>query len=158
MLCANCQKNEATVHLTEIEGNQVVKVHLCADCARSKGVAIPVTQALANLIANLPAQEETDAAAVACPKCGLTLADYRQSGRLGCGECYRAFSVPLGELISRLQQGESHTGKRPGGEGPTREQIAAALAAAVEREDYEQAARLRDLQGKDGANSDAGTG
>jgi hypothetical protein len=33
MLCANCQKNEATIHFTSVVGTEEETVDLCKDCA-----------------------------------------------------------------------------------------------------------------------------
>lgn len=157
MLCAGCKQAEATVHLTEIEGNSIVKVHLCAECAKHKGVAVPVGEALAGLIAKLPGPPADSEPDLACPVCGLTLSRYRQVGRLGCGNCYRAFGAPLAEMIRRLQRGETHAGKTPGQAGPAPDQLQAMLAAAVSREDFEQAAWIRDLLRETGsAEAEAG--
>ena len=40
MLCQNCHKNEATVHLTQIVDGKVAKFHLCEACAEKKGVDV----------------------------------------------------------------------------------------------------------------------
>lgn len=36
MLCDNCKKNEATIHIKEVHDGKVVASNLCADCAREK--------------------------------------------------------------------------------------------------------------------------
>src|SRR5205814_602577 len=38
MLCCICKEKPATVHLTEIKGNNVQKMDLCEACAKANGV------------------------------------------------------------------------------------------------------------------------
>ena len=42
MLCDVCQKNEATVYLTQIVEGKMQKVNLCESCAKDKGL-LPFT-------------------------------------------------------------------------------------------------------------------
>ncbi|MFH1039533.1 MAG: UvrB/UvrC motif-containing protein [PVC group bacterium] len=114
MICQNCQKQEVTVHFTEIIDGKVIELHLCEDCARQKGIALTPADAVSELISTLAAGRETDADEdVRCPCCGLTLKELRSGGRLGCGECYRTFSASLKPLMKNLHKGTSHTGKLP---------------------------------------------
>jgi protein arginine kinase activator len=85
-----------------------------------------------------------------CPNCGLTYVQFRQTGRLGCSQCYEAFSQRLIPLIKRIQGSTEHTGKIPlrRGHGAQRqrqlETLRVNLNRAVAREEFEEAARLRD--------------
>ena len=36
MLCDNCQKNEATIHITRVVEGKVRAIHLCAECAKEQ--------------------------------------------------------------------------------------------------------------------------
>lgn len=167
MICPHCNKNEVTVHYTEIIDGKMVEYHLCEECAREKGFALTPSDAMAELISSLaaahhPAEDED----LACPHCGLTLKELRSGGRLGCGECYRTFAANLSPLLKALHRGSRHIGKTPAGEkkaGPSpdigrsgpakneedRKEKIARLKREVEKavavEDYEEAARLRDL-------------
>ena len=46
MLCDNCKKNEATIHIKEVHDGKVVASNLCADCAREKEESIQDTEAV----------------------------------------------------------------------------------------------------------------
>jgi protein-arginine kinase activator protein McsA len=49
-----------------------------------------------------------------CGGCGLSYADFKQSGLLGCAHCYVYFEHLIGPLIERAQEGGvCHTGKAP---------------------------------------------
>ncbi len=147
MLCQNCQKNEATVHLTEIKDDKTVTIHLCEDCARKKGINVKPPFSLSDFLSGLAelniAPEEED---VICPRCGITLAEFRSGGRLGCGQCYQVFSRSLLPLITTIQKGENHQGKVPAAHPPRPdlESLKKALREAVGEEKFERAAILRD--------------
>ena len=90
------------------------------------------------------------AAAVKCPFCALTYADFKKIGRLGCGECYNAFKKYLSPLLKRIHGSIQHTGKSPlkSAKLPKKktdaQELRSRLAKAIESEDFEEAARLRD--------------
>jgi protein arginine kinase activator len=162
MRCQQCQEREAVVHLTQIAEDQEVHLHLCERCAAEKGVEnatalgkTPVGTFLALMGKGMEpgAALAGGASAGACPTCGATLNDFRDSGRLGCGDCYRAFEAPLRDLLRRLHGSSRHLGKRyhpPGAEegvdGADREllRLRDQLDRAVELENFELAAELRD--------------
>lgn len=163
MDCDQCHEREAVIHLTQIVNEQVTTLHLCERCAAEKGVesASPVTKTpLGSFLAAMgkevgPAGAGARGLAVAdrehCPRCGGTLQDFRETGRLGCAECYVHFEGPLRELLRRLHGSTHHVGERYTAPGatpadPGREQAALReqLRLAVETENFELAAELRD--------------
>jgi protein arginine kinase activator len=155
MPCEQCHEREAVIHLTQIVNEQVTTLHLCERCAAEKGVESPGSQPKTPLGTFLAAmgQEQTPAprAGDNCPRCGGTLQDFRESGRLGCPDCYRAFEVPLRDLLRRLHGSTHHMGERYADREPAtaagRHQAAELreqLRLAVETENFELAAELRD--------------
>jgi len=166
MNCSVCHKNEATIHLTEIINNQVIKMHLCEECAKKKGIDVGEGFphfSLADLLAGL-----TDlgfesplkiAKKISCPTCGLTDSDFRENGRLGCSDCYQTFSKQLAPLLKRIHGSPYHTGKKlipivstgqekvSGEDKRIKETIASLqkeLKEAIKKEEYERAAEIRD--------------
>lgn len=154
MLCDVCNKREATVHLTEIVNDKVMKLHLCEECAREKGAEMEEHFGLSDLLAGLSdlgAPLEPDLVeAVKCPNCGFTYQNFRKVGRLGCSECYEAFKKQLVPLLKRIHGTDRHTGKVPmmGGKAvkETRNlrDLKMRMEKAIQAEDFEEAARLRD--------------
>lgn len=151
MKCQGCNENEATVHLTQVVGGNIRKMHYCEACARKEGVALEAPTSIADLLMSpagiLPAQRTSGAA---CPRCGMTRADLKKGGRLGCAKCYDTFSDDILALVQSMQHATQHRGKRP-----TRvnrkamlaeemETIKEALKRAIAAENFEEAARLRD--------------
>jgi protein-arginine kinase activator protein McsA len=85
-----------------------------------------------------------------CPACGLTFADFRASGRLGCHQDYEHFKKQLLPLLEKIHGATQHTGKIPLrlGQRVEKQKVLTALRkdlnAAIQREEYERAAELRD--------------
>lgn len=154
MLCDICNKNPATVHLTEIIDNQMNELHLCEECARKKSIQMEQQFGLSELLAGMASfekeTEEKDAVSLKCRNCGLTYADFKKIGRLGCGECYNAFRKYLGPLLKRIHGSMLHFGKSPAkvytilkkSEGLTA--LRYRLQKAIETEAFEEAAKIRD--------------
>ncbi|MHC4622516.1 MAG: UvrB/UvrC motif-containing protein [Planctomycetota bacterium] len=158
MQCQSCQKNEATIHLTEISDGIRAEMHLCEHCAQEEGIAvksqIPLNELLSSLLASQPEGDESVGDSEqrrSCPHCGLTLDQFRKDAVLGCPFDYEVFEKSLLPLLEKAHDGKtSHNGKVPS-KVPTglrkemelvtlREQ----LETAVKNEDYERAAELRD--------------
>ena len=156
MQCSVCKEKPATVFLTHIENDKMHKVNLCEDCAKNKGVDNPSTFSLADadLLLGLGASQEitqtTGGADVKCPRCGFSQADFKKSGRLGCPECYQVFAEGLETMLKTMHKGTRHTGKSPEALRQSRDiaerlkLLQKRLAKAVEAEDFEQAAKVRD--------------
>jgi protein arginine kinase activator len=155
MLCENCGKNEAAIHLTQIQNNEMTTRHLCEVCAEAMGLSSgqPANAPLADFIAQMGKSiaAETVAAAGTCPSCGLTLADFKKTGRLGCARCYSTFDTSLRGLLRKLHGGTQHVGRHYLSPDPSEVDRTArvvslrrSLSRAVEAEDFERAAALRD--------------
>ncbi len=155
--CQNCQKNQATVHLTEIQDNRMTELHLCQSCAEEKGLnAVPATpkfsigELLANMVDGMSTTEEERVGPVQCPSCGMHYSMFRETARLGCAECYQAFGSKLRPLLRRIHGSTRHVGKLPARDGaeitPQRQvqRLHDELLRAVEREEFELAAEIRD--------------
>ena len=153
MLCCICKEKPAKVHLTDIKGDKMHKVDLCEECAKLKGVN-DSNFALADLLLGLGASQELEQSVggvdARCPHCGFAHADFKKSGRLGCSECYNTFAEGLGGLLKSMHKGVRHVGKVPEGLRTKRDltermdSLQKKLAKAIETEDFEQAALLRD--------------
>src|SRR5262249_8010562 len=89
-------------------------------------------------------------AEVACPACGLTYPAFKAEGRFGCAHDYEAFREVIEPLLERVHRATAHRGKLPTAAGAAAraaeiEDLRARMKAAAAAEDYEEAARLRDL-------------
>ncbi len=154
MLCDICAKNPATVHLTEIIDDQMNELHLCEECAHKKSAQMEQQFGLSDLLAGLAEFDkptlEKEVQALKCANCGLTYTEFRKIGRLGCGECYSAFRKYLGPLLKKIHGSGLHFGKSPLKVAPSLKKkidssdLRQKLQDAIEREAFEEAARIRD--------------
>jgi len=155
MLCDICNKVPATVHLTEIIDDQITELHLCEKCAREKSVNMEQQFGLADLLAGLAefgsVKEQAEGIIkIKCANCGLSFADFKKIGRLGCSECYLTFRRYLGPLLKRIHGSNQHVGKAPLKIAKTAykrsnlEELRDKLQAAITDEEFEKAAKLRD--------------
>jgi protein arginine kinase activator len=154
MLCDNCGNREAVIQLTQVENNEMRVLHLCERCAAERGVDVESQKSnapLADFLAQIGKGAAEDQAAGRCPSCGLTAAQLRQTGRMGCGVCYIHFDEHLRNLLRRLHGGTKHVGKVVLTTDPDDNDRTARLLSlrrsldrAVAAEDFEHAASLRD--------------
>ena len=164
MTCDVCKQNEASVFLTQIVEGKMQKVNLCDSCAKAKGVDDPTGFALADLLLGLGAAQEIErssGAAHRCSVCGFSQADFKKTGRLGCAQCYETFSEGLNSLLKAMHKGTHHTGKVPARISKLIERENALktlqrdLQKAVQEENYESAAQIRDQLRQLEASTDA---
>lgn len=132
------------------------KVALCESCAEERGVTDPEGLLMADQLLgnNAPLQEVAETLKIdqegECPACGFRTEDYQKVGRLGCSECYGAFYEGIAGRLPTLHKGLKHEGRVPEGllEVEKRraelESLTEDLEKAIQEEDYEQAAILRD--------------
>jgi protein arginine kinase activator len=159
MQCQICNKNDATIHLTEITDGVRSEMHICERCAQEQGIAvksqIPLNELLSSLLAVQPTDEElfgpSEKGSHPCPHCGFTMEKFRKEAVLGCPYDYEVFEKPLLQIIKKAHNGNTaHCGKVPSkASAATKKQarlitLRQKLEEAVRSEDYELAAKLRD--------------
>lgn len=157
MKCQKCEK-PATFHITDLTGEGLLELHLCAECAKvylqpeGGDAAAPQMGGLVQgqLKLEQTAEELRELDSKTCPVCGISFFEFRQIGRLGCPNDYEFFAEELEPLLLNVHGSATHTGKKP-----RRATIDSKLATeiislrrqlreAVENEDYETASGLRD--------------
>ena len=164
MLCQHCQKNEATTHVKTMINGEYAEYRLCPECAHELGYdsMFPDFGAdLGGLLGSffgtaLPARS----GATHCKGCGSTLNDIRRTGKVGCADCYDTFFSELMPTIRNIHGNTEHKGKHPVIEYTVNEDekakeentaaedqlntLRAELKKAIEEENFERAAQLRD--------------
>ena len=163
-MCDRCGVRPATVHKVRIENGVRTERHLCEPCARETGEWPELSMGpslfgstLGELMKSFfdlpgleaPVAEQPARTRQRCPNCGLSWADFKQLGQLGCSQCYETFERELLPVLKRLHGATEHTGKHPHQKGEaarrrTLERLREELRAAIEAEQYERAAQLRD--------------
>ncbi len=173
MKCDLCS-SPATVFLTQLFNGEIKKTKYCQSCADNQGVTDPTGFALAEMFGKpsddtddettpdfeeeLEADFSTEAVELVsgtpsldqCPNCGFTLEKLRKVGRLGCSQCYQSFRQDIAPTLRNMHGASNHKGKVPSLLVPARsskqeiEEMESQLTAAIEMENFEEAARLRD--------------
>jgi len=161
MLCQDCKKREAQVHLTQIINNEKLSLSLCKECAAARGfhspldnVPFPLAEILSGLAQSGPGPTKIEPKDdVACQGCGLTFSEFTRQGRFGCGECYAAFRARLEPIMRKIHGASLHRGRNPEyvkvddtAALPIKEEerLESELNKAIRAEDFERAAELRD--------------
>ena len=145
------------VQVYQTRGNDYYELWLCERCAAVLGVESTGEEAASaeELLSGL-----VSADALSCPGCGTSFQTVEKRGTVGCAECYRAFAGRIRAFLQELEIPLAHTGRFPERLASykrllmDREAYRDELKRAVEAEEYERAAQLRDeldqLDGVDG--------
>ena len=162
MLCQNCGKNEATTHVKRVINGDTNEIHLCAECAQHlgygdifSGFGLNLDDFFGGFLGDTM-QKLSAPVEQRCPKCGNTFRDIANSGRMGCSDCYRTFYDKLLPSIQRIHGRIHHNGKQTDTSVDTSKNndksasekelkaLKEELSKAVENQEFEQAAVLRD--------------
>ncbi|BCN29844.1 UvrB/UvrC motif-containing protein [Anaeromicropila herbilytica] len=168
MLCDKCNKREAKVYYTEIVNGEKKEQHLCEECASeftSFHLASTVLNkdiSLGNLLSSIlgnykvtnTSKEKETVKELVCKECGMTYEEFTTLGKFGCAGCYNTFKKQLGPGIKKIQGADVHVGKKPKGFVTKADKIVSGLSEieklsiklqqAIEKEEFEEAAKLRD--------------
>ena len=175
--CELCGEEPATMHLLRVVDGTISHTHLCATCAEQ--MAAEQTDGLALVLAvpsmlrgfgkkaSADQHEATGGSTVDhedsfCGACGTTLTDLKESGMVGCTNCYHVFADYLEATIRREAEPVEHLGKVPL-RGPESDslrhemmRLERMLRELVEHERFEEAAGVRDRLSELGNRLDGG--
>jgi len=149
MYCEKCGKNQATVHTKVIMNGVATEKYLCASCWEDEENQMAGNFTFNDLLKGFMQQPSATQSA-ACPVCHMDLRTFKQGGLLGCDHCYETFKEMLEPTLKKIHGKSVHEGKRPSGAKTSAqphneiEQLKERLGEAIAREDYENAAVLRD--------------
>ncbi|NLL81360.1 MAG: hypothetical protein GX231_03520 [Tissierellia bacterium] len=154
MLCDNCKRKDATFHYTKIINGKMEEHHLCETCAfDSQDFDMSNPFSIHKLFSGLTEAQETkeeDLKDITCSNCGLDFSRFQKTGKLGCATCYHDFSEYLKPIINGIHGHNHHRGKTPLRISPNIElqreidELSNRLEDAVKKEEFEEAAILRD--------------
>lgn len=160
MLCQQCQKRPANVHLTKIVNGDKIEMMLCDQCAREKsqlglglmGQPIGINDFLSGFFGLNPVEKDCGCTSKdgCCEGCGMSFEDFSKTGKMGCSKCYGKFGDKLLPVLKRLHGNCEHTGKTPPGISKELEvsreieRLKELLGKAIQNEEYEKAAEIRD--------------
>ena len=154
MLCNKCKTNTASFFYTQSINGKESSVALCKTCAESSGLSINTVSPLFGSFFGNTAKNArgVNNEGKKCSLCALTFSDILSMGKVGCPECYNTFKAELGDTIRSIHGTAKHIGLAPTGESNTvneqsiteEDALRAKLNEAINEENYEEAALLRD--------------
>ena len=162
MLCVKCQKNPATVHIQQFMLNGVkTELHLCQECTfklDNPEMLISFENMFKGFLEQMSSKifpvggvgNMMPKTTAPCTRCGMTYDEFKAGGKLGCDICYQSFSKEVQALLKNVQGSVRHEGKYPrrlGADILSKRQaddLRAQLKKAIEDENFEEAAKLRD--------------
>jgi len=163
MKCEVCNQAEATISVVNILANQKCEMHMCAACADVSKIVMKslqgseveaflqeTVQELSKAIEGILIPQTTPVVKKSikkCDKCGITLDEIVKTGKLGCPYDYEIFGEDLKSGLRCMHNGGlKHTGKYPSSASNVEQLklLKEKLSKAVETENYEEAAALRD--------------
>lgn len=149
MNCEKCGKNQATIHTKIIMNGVATEKYLCASCWEEEENQMAGSFSFNDLLKGFM-QQPTATQSVSCPACHMDLRTFKQGGLLGCAKCYETFAQLLEPTLKKIHGKALHEGKTPqrasSNAQPENEidALKEKLADAVAKEDYENAAVIRD--------------
>ncbi|MBQ9992714.1 MAG: UvrB/UvrC motif-containing protein [Firmicutes bacterium] len=151
MLCDNCKKNPATVHMVKVINGVKTEQHLCAECAQKNNELSFNKDSIADFFPFFGQMPQVKKAAFEpCPTCGMSFAELQKSGLVGCDKCYAHFKPYIAQLLPRIQKGNEHQGKVPGKDyaeltkAKELQALKTEMTKCILAEEFEKAAELRD--------------
>ena len=149
MLCQNCGKREATTHYHSLINGVVKDKYLCSECAvTEKETSIKENDIYKMLTSFFNDGAVPNLKTVKCEFCGTSFSDIRRTGKVGCGNCYSVFKEQLTPTLQRIHGRTTHIGKHPCNNNEKQDildDLKQQLKTAIEKENYEEAAKIRDL-------------
>ncbi len=152
MICQNCNKNEANMHMKRIINGRAAEVHLCSDCARSLGYGEAFSGfglGLGELFGELLGKTDGASTGAYCPGCGKYFDEIVSDGKMGCAECYGVFYDKLLPSLRRIHGKATYIGSKPSSQKVFSteervEELKKNLESAIAEQNFELAAQIRD--------------
>lgn len=153
MMCQLCGKRTANVCINIDMNGTKSRRFICDQCADKRKLREnPSGAAILALINDIraadPQAEQNNNRC--CPSCGISYKDIVKSSKLGCADCYESFSDVLEPILNTVTMPPQDTQiiRIDHSTAPSRQEdiisLKKLLEQCVEREEYENAAKLRD--------------
>lgn len=159
MLCEKCQQKTATVHYQQNINGELTQYHLCEHCANEMELTPSFDSFFNDNILSgffngfsspISIGSKPVTSSLTCPNCGFSFEDIQKLGKFGCADCYNTFSKQIASILKNIQANNQHNGKFPQKSGTELkvkheiENLKLKLHKAIENEQYEEAAEIRD--------------
>ena len=156
-MCEHCKKRPASVYIRKHINGELEENYLCQTCAAKQGMPLLSIVNIDNYIANLmkSSDEAPEQSMQVCPQCGYKISMIKKTGRVGCAHCYEHYHDALKPIIRKIHGGRIHNreavarntveDRKVESQGDQQiDKLKRELKTAIEKEEYERAAVLRD--------------
>ncbi len=99
MRCFYCNKNEATKTYQQVKDGKNTAQYYCLECYHRLFLSATET--------------ESERSLSACPYCGTSLAEFKETKLVGCAYCYKMMASGLIPAVIKMQGTSGHRGKMP---------------------------------------------
>lgn len=159
MMCVKCGQKPAAVHMQQIINGEKKEIFLCVDCAGENEVGISFGNLFQGFLDsffdgqqnyNVNVNNPSGTKSITCKTCGLSYNDFKKTSKIGCADCYNEFKDELKIILKNIQGSNDHEGKFPSSVGQEYlqkrniENLRLQLRKAIDTEQYEKAAEIRD--------------
>ncbi|MBN2542301.1 UvrB/UvrC motif-containing protein [bacterium] len=162
-MCEKCGKEFASITVVQVIGGKKKKFRVCESCAMKVGLEEQMRVAdikekekkrqikqneskMYDLVSKM-SREESRERKMVCTTCGMSYFDFKRELKFGCPDCYEAFKTKIAPIIHKIHGAYKHVEHEEQLEtsGAMLPELKTRLKIAIEDEDFEEAARLRDL-------------
>ncbi len=158
MLCQRCFKKQASLKISRNYEGKQIELMICKSCSKGYGLEVTIsnlpyvfTGIISSILKHKKEEPNLDVekSKSRCSACGYDLEDFRKTGLLGCDLCYNSFKDKILILQEKVIK-KSHldlklyVSNRSGLKKNEKTILKRALEKAVDREEYEKAAKIRD--------------
>ena len=152
MICDMCKLNEAKISVEQVADGVTKNIYLCPACSQRLGFGMFSKTIDISITKILGANDNDDGRkSDQCPVCGLSFREIESKKMMGCPECFSFFKAEIMEILGKKKKNLKYSGfitdeqsSETFFETHSSEELHEELKKAVETEDYERAAALRD--------------
>jgi len=154
MICDMCKLNEAKVSVEQVADGVTKNIYLCPACSQRLGFGMfseTIDISITKILGSDDEDNDDGRKSEQCPICGLSFREIESKKMIGCSDCFSFFKAEIMEILGKKKKNLKYSGPITDEQSPetffethSSEELHEELKKAVETEDYERAAALRD--------------
>ncbi len=150
MLCEKCKINSVNIKYTQNINGIEIEHNLCESCFKKFKYDNYFIDSFLNSFFSINSLIDEYEENYKCKICQNTLETLKNTGKIGCINCYSVFRDKLDFIFNNIQAKNVHTGKMPKNLETYKPSIDTIkllkqnLNLAIQNEDYEEAIKIRD--------------
>lgn len=157
MLCEKCSKKLATTHIKRTVNNVTKEYHLCPECASQLGFSnFSLFDDIGDIWSSFfnKGFANNELSTKRCKACNSSFDEILENGKMGCSECYLTFREEILPTLEKIHGNTEYKGEykqelsekaiNTATPETTEEKLQQELKTAIEKEEFEKAAEIRD--------------